>query len=229
MGVKRLVRRILIKYKAHRNKFTTYNYDIPFELITNVGKGALINKDVSFESKDVTIGDYTYINGGHIYRSKIGRFCSIGYGVSIGPGEHYIERISTFPILSRALGCGDSGEFLTKGLTVIGNDVWIGNNAVILQGIKIGDGAVVAAGAVVTKNVPPYSIVGGIPAKVIRYRFDDQMIEKLLKLKWWNNDIKWCEERINFFHKDDFNIEDLDKLLTESGKMKREENNNANN
>ncbi len=74
---------------------------------------------------------------------------------------------------------------------IIGNDVWIGSNVLIIGGIKIGDGAIVAAGAVVTKDVPPYAIVGGIPARIIRFRFDKEQINKLLELKWWNKDDDW--------------------------------------
>lgn len=213
MIIKKLIRYIYIKYMAFRKKIIIYNYDIPLNIIPRIGQGALINKKVSFESKDVMIGEYTYINGGYIYKSRIGKFCSIGYGISIGPGEHYTERISTFPLSNRALGQEDESEFVIKGLTIIGNDVWIGNNAIIMQGVKIGDGAVVAAGAVVTKNVPPYAIVGGVPAKILRYRFNDNIIEKLLQLKWWDKDIIWCNEKIDLFHKDDLDEEDIDVLF----------------
>lgn len=89
---------------------------------------------------------------------------------------------------------------------VIGNDVWIGSYVRIIEGVKIGDGAIVAAGAIVTKDVPPYAIVGGVPAKVIKYRFDEQTIEKLMELQWWNKGEAWIEA-----HAADF--EDVKKLL----------------
>lgn len=212
MGIKSFIRKVIVKRIATKRRFTTYNYDIPFKLMPNVGVGVLINRDASFEDSDTTIGDYTYINGGHIYNSQIGKFCSIGYGVSVGPGEHQIERISSFPLSSRAFGEYDAGEFITKK-TVIGNDVWLGNNAIVLQGVTVGNGAVIAAGAVVTKDVPPYAIVGGVPAKIIRYRFENQMIKKLEKLQWWDKDIEWLKSQNNFFHKDKIQMEDVDRLL----------------
>jgi virginiamycin A acetyltransferase len=84
------------------------------------------------------------------------------------------------------------GELPYKGDTIIGNDVWIGYKALIMAGVKVGDGAIIAAKSVVTKKVPPYTIVGGNPSKIIRKRFDDSVIEKLLQIKWWN----WDKEKI---------------------------------
>lgn len=82
---------------------------------------------------------------------------------------------------------------------VIGNDVWIGAYAKIVEGVRIGDGAVIAAGAVVTKDVPPYAIVGGVPAKIIKYRFEEKQIKQLLELKWWNKDIAWLKTHAEKF------------------------------
>ena len=89
----------------------------------------------------------------------------------------------------------------------IGNDVWIGSRATILEGVNIGDGVVVAAGAVVTKDVPPYAIVGGVPARIIRYRFDEETIQNLLKMKWWEKDQEWIQN-----HADDF--DDVKQLFS---------------
>lgn len=200
MGIKSIVRKMLVKYKANKGGFITYNYEMPFEIMQCIGKGVLINRDVCFEKREnVEIGDYTYINGGHIYEARIGKFCSIGYGVTIGPGEHPLDRISTFPISSRVLGIYDEEEFVNKGQTKIGNDVWIGNNAVVLQGVHVGDGAVIAAGAVVTHDVPPYAIVGGVPAKVLRYRFGEDELKKILDLKWWDKDLEWIRKNREIF------------------------------
>ena len=114
---------------------------------------------------------------------KIGNYCSIAPDVSfVIDGEHNYKLISTYPFKQRYLGGKDVSE--SKGDIVIGDDVWIGYRATILSGVKIGQGAVVAAGAVVTKDVPPYAIVGGVPAKVIKYRFEPEMIEELLKIDY---------------------------------------------
>lgn len=86
-----------------------------------------------------------------------------------------------------------------KFLSSIGNDVWIGTDAVIMQGVTVGDGAVVAAGALVTKDVPPYAIVGGVPAKIIRYRFSESDIQFLMELKWWEKDIEWIKKYADYF------------------------------
>lgn len=97
-----------------------------------------------------------------------------------------------------------------KHLLVIGNDVWIGSYARIMEGVTIGDGTIIAAGALVTKDVPPYAIVGGVPAKVIGYRFDEKTIEKLLELKWWDKGEDWIKA-----HADEF--DDVNKLLKNTG------------
>lgn len=88
---------------------------------------------------------------------------------------------------------------LEQKRTIVGNDVWISCNSVIISGVKIGDGAVIGAGAVVTKNVEPYAIVGGVPVKVIRYRFSNEISKKLLKLKWWNKDDEWIKRNLSLF------------------------------
>lgn len=128
-------------------------------------------------------------------RITIGSFCSIADEVVIfGGGEHRIDWITTYPlrVVFNLPGAGKDGHPHTKGETRIGNDVWIGYRAVILSGVTLGDGVVVGAGAVVTKDAPPYSIVAGNPAKVIRYRFDEDVIEALLRIKWW----EWPIEKI---------------------------------
>lgn len=125
---------------------------------------------------------------------KIGNYCSIAGDVTILlGGEHHLDWVSSYPFSVYAEGAQDlPGYPLTKGDVVIGSDVWIGYGALILSGVKIGDGAVIAARSLVNKNVEPYSIVGGVPAKHLRYRFPEETIKKLLEIQWWN----WSEEKI---------------------------------
>ena len=129
--------------------------------------------------------------------SKIitGKNCSLAPEITIiAGGIHPVEWISTYPFRVK-FDFPDKykdGMSFTKGDVIIGNDVWIGTGVLILSGVLIGHGAVIAAGAVVTKNVPAYAIVGGNPAKVIRYRFDQENIKELLEIKWWD----WSKEKI---------------------------------
>lgn len=132
-------------------------------------------------------------------RLKIGRFCSIACGAKFlfTSANHSMRSLSTYPFPIFFEEWGLDGKNIRqawdqKGDIVVGNDVWIGYEAVILSGVTIGDGAVIGARAVVTKDVPPYAIVGGVPARLIRRRFDEETIQKLLRLQWWN----WEPERI---------------------------------
>jgi len=138
---------------------------------------------------NVTLGDYSYVNPGTMIGSgTIGKFCSIAPGCLIGMPEHPISQISTSPHtydVGNLFDITPSWESYAKPPR-IGNDVWIGGNSVIMQGVNISDGAIVAAGAVVTKDVPPYAVVGGVPAKIIRYRFPEEVIASLLAWRWWD-------------------------------------------
>lgn len=126
---------------------------------------------------------------------EIGKFCSIGSGASFilaGNQGHNHKWISAYPFSPEVFSNAKDG-FEIKGDTIIGNDVWIGTEAIIMPGVKIGDGAVIGTRAVVTKDIEPYTVVGGNPAKVIKKRFSDEEIGKLLEIKWWN----WNVEKIN--------------------------------
>ena len=139
-----------------------------------------------FDASNVLVGRYTYgVLNILMFNKKaqltIGDFCSIGPEVTfILSADHYTDHFSTFPFKAKVLGQGDEG--VSKGSISIGNDVWIGQRAMILSGVNIGQGAVIAAGAVVTKDIPPYAIVGGVPAQIIRSRFHEPIRQTLEKV-----------------------------------------------
>lgn len=153
-----------------------------------------VNDPQDFEKNNVL---YQYpVNGDKLI---IGKFCSIACGAKFlfTSANHSLKSLSnyTFPIFFDEWDIDSkniTSAWDNKGDTVIGNDVWIGYDAIIMPGVKIGDGAIIGTRAVVTKDIPPYTIVGGVPAKPIRKRFDDKTIEKLLSIKWWN----WDKEKI---------------------------------
>ena len=187
-----------IIYPRAHDKQTVYLKSVIKGANIEVGDYTIYNDFVrdprDFEKNNVL---YHYpVNGDKL---KIGKFCSIACGAKFlfTSGNHSMKSLSTytFPIFFDEWGL-DAKDIRdawdNKGDTVIGNDVWIGYEAVIMSGVTIGDGAVIGTRAVVTKDVPPYTIVGGVPAKSIRRRFDDVTIEKLEALRWWD----WDYEKI---------------------------------
>jgi len=161
-----------------------------------LGKEVIIRSGCKVQN-NISIGDYTSINENTQIDTNcksIGKYCSISHGVKIGMGSHPIYHLSTSTVFyEQYRGYIDEqlfDEYEDKGFTIIGHDVLIGANAIIMAGISIGHGSVIGAGSIVTKDVSPYSIVAGNPAKVIKYRFDEKTIEELLKIKWWDKDIK---------------------------------------
>lgn len=166
----------------------------------NIEVGAYtIYNDFNHDPRDFEKNNVLYhypVNGD---RLKIGKFCSVACGAKFlfTSGNHSLRSLSTytFPIFYEQWGLDPKNirdAWDNKGDIVIGNDVWIGYEAVILSGVTVGDGAVIGTRAVVTKDVPPYTIVGGVPARPIRRRFDPQTIARLEELRWWD----WEEERI---------------------------------
>lgn len=171
------------------------------------------------------IGRYSYVGVGRwVIHAEVGNFCSIANEVNIGLAKHSLDYLSTSPIFTeKKNGTGHSWVekncFVPSEQTIIGNDVWIGYRAIIRGGVKVGDGAIIGAGAMVTKDVPAYAIVGGVPAKIIRYRYSQDMIERLEQVKWWEMKDKDLRERLSVFqHKlSDRDIEVLIRM-----KMKHE-------
>lgn len=147
---------------------------------------------------------YSYIGVNSIVQNaRIGSFCSIANDVFIGLGTHPTDYFSTSPLVYRVTNTfrvkliDEDLSFAEYAQIEIGNDVWIGARAIVMDGVKICDGAIIAAGSVVTKDIPPYAIVGGVPAKIIRYRFTPEKIDQLLKLRWWTWTTVELKARIN--------------------------------
>lgn len=153
----------------------------------------------------MSYGDFTYgrcrvFNWGEPYTLKVGKFCSIAANVDVYTGgNHRTDWVTTYPfghVHQNIFNSFDGkGHPKSNGNVIIGNDVWIGSNTTIMSGITVGDGAVIANNSHVVKNVEPYSIVGGNPAKLIKYRFSEDQIKKLLEIRWWD----WSTEKINQF------------------------------
>ncbi|WP_167604977.1 CatB-related O-acetyltransferase [Maribellus sediminis] len=186
------------------------------------------------KNPNIIVGDYTYyddFDDVHNFEKNvkyhfdfvgdkliIGKFCMIASGATfiMNGGNHITDAISSYPFSifggdwSNAM---DGKSFPYKGDTIIDNDVWIGHNAVIMPGVKIGDGAIVATNSTVTKDVEPYSIVGGNPAKTIRKRFSDEQIEILLNLKWWDWELEKITRSVEILTGND--VDALQKLLND--------------
>ena len=179
---------------------------------------------------NIIVGDFTYIADSqfeshvtHLYEWNgdkliIGKFCQIASGVEfvMNGANHQMNAVSTFPFYTLEgwdMEPPKKSDLPLKGDTVIGNDVWIGQNAVVLPGVQIGDGAIIGAYSVVGSNVAPYTIVVGNPAKVLRRRFDDEMIELLLQFKWWDRSIEEINSLIPILT--DSNLKTVRKKLKE--------------
>lgn len=176
-------------------------------------RGITLDRQVT--NPNIVVGRYSYYSGyyhGHGFddcarflvpdegadRLVVGSFCSIGSGAAFimaGNQGHRADWVSTFPFywMSEVAAFADARNgFEPAGDTVIGNDVWIGSEAIIMPGVRIGDGAVIGTRALVTHDVEPYAIVGGNPARIIRKRFDDERVRLLLEMKWWD----WTDEQL---------------------------------
>ena len=159
--------------------------------------------------RSTSLGDYSYISkNASINNCVIGKFCSIGPNFCCGLGIHPTNGISTSPMFystaqQNGITLCTENKIKESKKTVIGNDVFIGANVTVLDGIRIGDGAVIGAGAVVTKDIPPYAVAVGVPAKVKRYRFDEQTIAELLESRWWDKGLDEFKRVERFFWEPD--------------------------
>ncbi len=198
--IKQILRPIkaIIKYPdVHVEPGVTIGHDCKF------GKNVKLYKNVIIANSSV--GDYTYIGGSSkVKNSSIGKFCSIAPDVKIGLGIHPVDKISTYPGFYSNKASGtvrigfDPSVQEAKKIT-IGNDVWIGTGSMILDGVRVGNGAIVAAGSVVTKDINSYEIVGGVPARTIKYRFSEEEIRLLEEFKWWDKGLDFCRKNANLF------------------------------
>jgi acetyltransferase-like isoleucine patch superfamily enzyme len=181
-------------------------------LIVNSSLGEHVTVYKNCSLSDVAVERFSYIAGNSVLSMvQLGGFCSIGPELICGLGGHPTHFVSTNPVFFSTLrqsgiSFSDKDYFSERQETVIGNDVWIGARVLIKDGVRIGSGAIIAAGAVVIKDVPDYAVVGGVPAKLIRWRFPQSIIEKLLQIKWWN----WTEEALReaqpYFISDDIGL-----------------------
>lgn len=200
-----LVSKLVNYWRNNRNNSSSYvSYgstirNCSFDQNVFVGHSCNLNR--------VNVGKRSYFNRDvKIVNASIGSFCSIGSEVQIGFGEHPVDMVSNHPAFysnNKAFETFADDMYFNEypGIVTIGHDVWIGSKALIMNNIEIGTGAIIAAGSIVTKNVKAYSIVGGIPAKLIRMKFSEDEIEELLSSEWWTWSAERLKEEFRSFHK----------------------------
>ena len=209
--------RFIFKKKLKISYFAIVSRNSSFEGLNKLTKRSVFSGHLGLGS---------YIGRNSLIFGKIGRYTSIASNCEVIRGRHPFEKpfVSTCPMFistkkQNGISLTDKQLFEeskyvkdTNYPVVIGNDCWIGNGASIIAGVTIGDGAIVLSHAVVTKDVPPYAIVGGVPAKIVRYRYSEEEIDFLLKFKWWDRSLNWLKENHHL-------MLDLDLLIKEYGNV----------
>jgi acetyltransferase-like isoleucine patch superfamily enzyme len=182
-----------------------------------LGKNDDVFRYIAESKFGFTVGKHTYrykqlfSNNSYVRLKSIGKFCSLGHNLTIAQGNHPMHFVSTHPFLYDKkygfLKQNVANDIINEPVT-IGNDVWIGLNVTVFPNVNIGNGAVIGAGSLVNRDVPPYAIVAGVPAKIIRYRFTPEQIEQLEQLKWWDLPDKEIKQKLPHF----YNIEDIKNI-----------------
>lgn len=208
------IKRLLLQFKLNSfscSIFTVVDLHSKFEGYNKIGHGSVV--------LDSDIGLGSYMSWVRVQSARIGKYCSIGPGVRIGGlGRHPTDWISTSPsfysnLNQNGLSFSSSTVYEELSNVLVGNDVWIGARAMVLDGVTIGNGAIIAAGSVVVKDVKPYEIVGGVPAKHIRYRCSSEVICRLESLNWWDWTYDELHENSQFFRMPiDIGVDNLERF-----------------
>lgn len=198
----------------HVSLFSLWDNRSKFTPFTHILSGAKLN--------NVQVGKYSRIGVNcQVTNATIGNFTAIGKDTVITVGQHPTDYLTSHSIFYKKGNWGWHDDwiapidFKSDKRVTIGNDVWIGRQCIILDGVNIGDGAIVATGAVVTKDVPPFAIVGGVPAKVIKYKFPQDVIDRLEEIQWWNLPDEKITEVVDLFHIKNPSLEDINRYFPE--------------